>query len=70
MMPVMNGYDMLQRVKEDEQFKDIPVVIATNLSSGFEEYLAKAKELGVEDYVIKSDISVEELIKKIEGYLG
>lgn len=59
-LPGMSGFDILQRLKAEPTYKAIPVVILSNLSSMDE--INNCMELGAVDYVIKSNISLEELI--------
>lgn len=61
----INGFDVLEEMKKDEKLKDIPVLVLTNLDS--EEKVAK--EIGVEDYVIKADITPNELVKRAKKLL-
>jgi len=51
-MPRMNGLETLQRVRSDERFKAIPVVMLT--SSREEQDIIESYRLGVNAYVIKS----------------
>lgn len=50
-MPVMNGFDLFERVKSEPKFKKIPYIFMSSI----DDYDAKrvAKELGADDYVIK-----------------
>lgn len=66
-MPVMDGITVLRRLKEDAATRNLPVMVASNLGQSAD--LAKGVELGAIDYIVKSDISMEGLIKKIIGYL-
>jgi EAL domain-containing protein (putative c-di-GMP-specific phosphodiesterase class I)/CheY-like chemotaxis protein len=50
-MPVMNGYEFLHAVKDDDLLKEIPVVVATGSSDIEEE--ERCLELGASDFVIK-----------------
>ena len=50
-MPVMNGYEFLNAVKDDDLFKEIPIIVATGSSDVEEE--EKCLELGATDFVIK-----------------
>lgn len=56
----MNGFDLLEQLKVKENTKNIPVIVLTNLDS--EEKVAK--EIGASSYFIKSDTSIQEIIKK------
>ena len=68
MMPKMDGLDVLKKIKSDENIKPTPVIILTNLSN--EAILTEAYELGASKYIIKSDISNEELVAKIKDYIA
>lgn len=50
-MPVMNGYEFLKVVKEDDLLKEIPVIVATGSNDVEEE--ERCLELGATDFVIK-----------------
>ncbi len=50
-MPVMNGYEFLHAVKDDDLLREIPVVVATGSSDIEEE--ERCLELGATDFVIK-----------------
>ena len=60
----MNGFDVLRDLKGNETTKLIPVVMLTNLDSEMET----AMSMGAKDYIIKTDISLENLLKKVEMY--
>ncbi len=63
----IDGFEVLRRIKEDEKTKDIPVIIVSNL--GQEEDIKKGRKLGAVDYLIKTNWSMANLIKKINSYL-
>lgn len=66
-MPGMDGFAVLQEMKKNDVYKNIPVIVASNL--GQKEDLERAKALGAVDYVIKNDLSMSELIAKIRAIL-
>lgn len=68
MMPVMDGYAMLNELKKDPKLKDIKVIILTNL--GQEGDIQQAVSHGVLDYVVKTDTATTEIIDKIEKLLA
>jgi len=51
MMPLMNGYEVLRRLREQPQTRDIPVVFITALDDAKDE--AHGLELGASDYIVK-----------------
>lgn len=66
-MPYMDGKEVLARLKESEKWKNIPVIILTNLSQrdDVEEILQK----GADDYLIKSHFTPSEVVEKIKAVL-
>jgi two-component system phosphate regulon response regulator PhoB/two-component system alkaline phosphatase synthesis response regulator PhoP len=68
MMPVKDGFTTLQEIKSDPSLKNIPVIIASNL--GQKEDIDRGLALGARDYVVKSDLSLDELIKKIHTIIN
>ncbi len=66
-MPTMNGFEALEKIKADKDIKNIPVIIMSNL--GQETDIQKGRELGAVDYLIKSNFSMKEVVSKIEKYL-
>lgn len=63
-MPVKTGFDALEDLKNDEELKKIPVVVLSNL--GQEEDIDYAKKLGAVDYLVKSNISMKDVVEKIK----
>ena len=63
-MPVKNGFEVLKQIKKDKNLAEIPVIVATNL--GQEQYIVKAKEMGAADYILKSELSLADLVIKIK----
>lgn len=66
-MPVMGGVEMLEKIKESEEWKNIPVILLTNV--GEKESVQKVRNLGVQDYLIKSHFTPAEVIEKIKSIL-
>ena len=51
MLPVMNGYQVLEQLKADQSLRNIPVIITTALDEA--DGKARCMELGAEDYLTK-----------------
>ena len=62
-MPNLDGFSTLKALKDNSEYKDIPVIVASNL--GQKEDIEKAKELGANDFVIKSKVSIEKIVQKV-----
>jgi Response regulators consisting of a CheY-like receiver domain and a winged-helix DNA-binding domain len=69
MMPKMSGLEMLKIVKDDPQYKDLPVVMLTNLGDRAED-VKKCKELGAEDYWVKANMQLNEITDKVKKILA
>ena len=66
-MPVMGGIEMLETLKKNPSWEDIPVILLTNV--GEKDSIQKVHQLGVADYLIKSHFTPAEVIEKIEAVL-
>ncbi len=65
-MPVMNGQEMLERMRKDPVLKDTPVIMVTALCEA--QDVATASSFGISDYVTKP-IDFAKLIEKISNIL-
>ncbi|MEJ5273635.1 MAG: response regulator, partial [Spirochaetota bacterium] len=65
MMPEISGFEVLQKLAEDEKTKDIPVIIISARNQ--KEDVLQALKLGAKDYMVKPP-NVEVLLKKIKTY--
>ena len=67
-MPRKDGFATLQELREKPQWAQVPIIVASNL--GQKEDLDKAQALGATDYVIKSDLSMDALVAKVNAVLA
>ncbi len=65
-LPHKSGFLVLEQIKKDPEFKEIPILIISNL--GQPEDVRKGLELGAVEYFVKTRVSLEELIRKIKEY--
>jgi CheY-like chemotaxis protein len=68
MMPIMDGFKVLQAVKADERLKDIPVIIFS--AKGASEEIEQAIKLGACDFLIKATTTPNKVLEKIKQVLG
>ena len=61
MMPVMDGYEVLRQIKEDENLKSIPVIMLTARAQ--ERDVVKGIDLGAQDYITKPFHPAELLVQ-------
>jgi DNA-binding response OmpR family regulator len=67
-LPKLHGFEILKKVKADEEIKDIPIIVLTNLETMAD--VEKAIELGAMTYLVKANYSLEEVINKVKKALG
>jgi DNA-binding response OmpR family regulator len=67
-LPRLHGFEVLKKLKEDEETRDIPVIVLTNLE-GIGD-IEKALELGATTYLVKTQYSLEEVVEKIKQAVG
>ena len=68
LMPKMDGFTVLEKLKEDSATKKIPVILLTNL--GQKDDVEKGLEKGAVDYLIKAHFKPSEVVAKIKEVLG
>ncbi len=61
----MNGFDVLEQLKANENYKSIPVIVLTNLDTEQKTAL----DIGAIDYIVKPNISIDEVVLKIKNHL-
>jgi len=66
-LPRVHGFDVLKKLKEDKETKEIPVIVLTNLE-GIGD-VDKALEMGATTYLVKAQYSLEEVVDKIKKAL-
>jgi len=67
-LPRLHGFEVLKKLKEDPETKEIPVIVLTNLEKM--EDINKAIELGATTYLVKTEYKIEEVIEKIKKIIG
>jgi len=66
-LPKLHGFEVLKKLKEDEETKNIPVIILTNLEEIKD--VDKAIELGATTYLVKAQYTLQEVVEKIKKSL-
>lgn len=66
MLPKLTGFEFLKRVKKDPKTKHIPVVVLSVL--GQKTDWEKAMSLGAAEYFIKTDYTLDDVIKRINKF--
>ncbi|MCX6756715.1 MAG: response regulator [Candidatus Nomurabacteria bacterium] len=68
MIPKKDGFGVLEDIKKIPVLAKIPVIVLSNL--GQQKDKDRALELGANEYLIKVDSSIQEIVDKVKGYLG
>ena len=66
-LPGIDGFEVLSKMKEDLALAQIPVIILSNL--GQKEDVERGLKLGAVDYLIKAHFTPGEIIEKIKNAL-
>ncbi len=71
LMPGLNGFEVLKRLKANKETRDIPVIVFTNIGSELSDNDKNlALSLGATDFMIKSLNTPDEVVSKIRTILG
>jgi len=68
MMPKINGFDVLDILKNTPETLNMPVVMISALAD--EDNVVRAERMGAEDYMVKSQIAIDDVVNKIKDILG
>ncbi len=68
MMPQVNGFDVLDILRNTPETANMKVIMLTALSQ--ETDRQKAESLGVDDYLVKSQVVIADVIDRIKQHLG
>jgi DNA-binding response OmpR family regulator len=67
LLPRKGGFEVLEELKKNPDWSLIPVVVLSNL--GGDEQIKRALEMGADDYFVKSQHPIEEVIEKVKSTL-
>jgi DNA-binding response OmpR family regulator len=67
LLPGENGLEILERVRDTESVKDVPVILLSNYSQNKD--MEKGAKLGVKKFLVKAAVSMDEIVEEIERAL-
>ncbi len=73
MMPEMDGYEVCSKLKNDEKYEDIPVLMLTAVADHVSSTRYSHQDgmnLEADDYVPKGPDSTEEIVSGVKSLLG
>lgn len=67
-LPKMDGFEVLEKLKQEQHSQKIPVIILSNL--GQDSDIERGRALGAVDYLVKANSSMDDVVKKIREQLS
>ena len=67
LLPNVDGFEVLSKVRSDSDISKTPIIVLSNL--GQQEDIEKALKLGANDYMIKSQFDINQIIDKITNLM-
>ncbi len=67
-LPKKDGFECLKNIRASAETKGVPVVVLSNL--GDDESIEKAKKLGADDYFVKAETDLSDLVEKVATILA
>lgn len=67
-MPEMGGFEMMEEMSKNKEMKDIPIIVISNSGQPIE--LDRAKKLGAQDWLVKTEFDPQEVLDKVLKQIG
>ena len=68
MMPKVSGFDVLDILRNTPETTNIKIIMLTALSQDSDKQ--RAESLGVDDYLVKSQVVIADVVDRIKNHLG
>jgi DNA-binding response OmpR family regulator len=68
MMPKVSGFDVLDILRNTPETANVKIIMLTALSQ--ESDKERAQGLGVDDYLVKSQVVISDVVERIKHHLG
>ena len=68
MMPKLNGFDVLDIMRQTPETRNVHIIMLTALSQPKDEQ--RAKDLGADDFLIKSQVVIGDVVERVRHHLG
>lgn len=68
LLPKLDGFGVLEKLRADPATTALPVIILSNLMD--QESMSKGKRLGVSAYMVKASTVPDEIVVKIKEFIG
>ena len=67
-LPDINGFEILEKIRKNESWSPVPVIILSNLDQ--KEDIDRARSLGAIDFMIKANFSLNEVVNHVKKSLS
>jgi len=67
LMPKKDGFEVLKEIRGDPEFKTLPIIVVLS-NLGSDEDIKKALSLGANDYFVKTQHPMSEIVEKAKKY--
>lgn len=67
-LPIKNGFEVLEELKRDPRTASIPIIVLSNLADS--EDVERAIERGATTYLVKTNYKLDEVVEKIRQTIG
>jgi DNA-binding response OmpR family regulator len=68
MMPKISGFDVLDILRNTPETRSLRIIMLTALSQAKDK--AQAEKLGVDDYLVKSQVVIGDVVERVKYHLG
>ncbi|OGI65918.1 hypothetical protein A2914_01330 [Candidatus Nomurabacteria bacterium RIFCSPLOWO2_01_FULL_41_21] len=68
LLPDVDGFMILEKIRQNKNMLTIPVIVFSNLSE--DKDIQRVNKLGVSDFMIKSNFTLDELAEKVKDLIG
>lgn len=68
LLPQVDGFMILEKIRQEKSLLTIPVIVFSNLSE--EKDIKRATKLGISEFLVKSNFTLDELAKKVKDLIG
>ena len=68
MLPEVDGFEILEKIRNKEHTKEVPVIVFSNLSEQAD--IEKATGLGISEFMVKSNFTLDQLVERIKELIG
>lgn len=67
LLPGISGFEILKAIKENERWKNVPVLVLSNLSQPKD--VGRCMELGASEFIVKADTKINDIALRVKKYL-